>query len=300
MRRASVLLLLGLFGCATGGAPSALGWSLGGEAHVFLGGDRFARDYYHWITGSSHLFDSLARRPLLAVQVRRRRRAQVFSASGSVPATITLARFHAAGTCGYDGIVTELVLAFPPDGAASQGAPPPHKPVVAMLGNITFSGGAGMLQPALSRRDALDLLNRVVRRAENAAPLVRALTLDADQAADAGEVVPLGASYGVGFRARVVPSPRDTVLVTGVASTDRELKELRWIVRPRRIRLAGGVIPRTSSSVRYSLRGTIAGNGMLVLVSEIADVSARDSRSTVIDVTTRRVVAAQPLALRCP
>jgi hypothetical protein len=40
--------------------------------------------------------------------------------------------------------------------------------------------------------------------------------------------------------------------------------------------------------------------GTFLLVNEIADVSARDSRATAVDPDTRRVVAAQPLALRCP
>jgi len=50
------------------------------------------------------------------------------------------------------------------------------------------------------------------------------------------------------------------------------------------------------------LRGAVAsaGGGALLLVDEIADVSPRDSRVTAVDVATRRVVAAQPLALRCP
>lgn len=295
-----MLLVLGLLACASGGQHAALGWSLGGEAHVFVAGDRFARDFYRSLTGSRHLTDSLAKRPLVAVQARRRRSAQVFSASGSTPATVTLARFHAPRRCGYDDIVTELVLAFPPAARGSQGAPPPHKPLVALLSDMTFSGGAGAVQPALSRRDALELLNRVVRRAEGQAPLLRPLVLDSDQAADAGEVVPLGWSYGVGFRARVLTSGGDTVLVTGVASTDRELRRLRWVIKPRRMRLTRGMIPRTTTGVRYALRGTVAGNGILILVDEIADVSVRDSRVTAISVESGRIVAAQPLALRCP
>jgi hypothetical protein len=125
------------------------------------------------------------------------------------------------------------------------------------------------------------------------------LTLDADQAADAGEVVPLGESYGVGFRARVL-SGDDTLLVTGVASTDRDAHKVHWIAKPRRIRLTGGMIPRTSREVRYSLRGIVAGNGSMVLVDEIADVSAQSSRLTAIVVGSRNVFATQPLALRCP
>jgi hypothetical protein len=92
----------------------------------------------------------------------------------------------------------------------------------------------------------------------------------------------------------------DTVLVTGIANTDPELNKLRWIVQPRRIRLKGGMIPRTTAGVRYSLRGILAAYGIIILVDEIVDVSPRDSRATAIDVDARRVVAAQPLALRCP
>jgi len=288
-------------GCATTRQNAALGWSLGGEAHVFVAGDRFARDFFRQLTGRSGLTDSLARRPLVPVQSIRRSRGsvQVLSARGSTPATLTLARFHAPRRCGYDGIVTELVLAFPAAGTGSQFAPRPHQPLVAVLAqHTTFSGGPGVLQPALSRREALALLNRVVGRAEDQASLLRPLTLDADQAADAGEVVPLGWSYGVGFRARVLTARGDTMLVTGVASTDRELRRLRWVIKPRRIRLTGGMIPRTTTGVRYSLRGSIA--GVMILVEEIADVSARDSRVTAISVESRTVIAAQPLALRCP
>ncbi|HZE95136.1 MAG TPA: hypothetical protein VEZ49_10530 [Gemmatimonadales bacterium] len=295
-----MLLVLGLLACASRGQHAALGWSLGGEAHVFFAGDRFARDIYRHLTGSAHLTDSLGRRSLVPVQLRRGRPAQVFSASGSTPATLTLVRFHAPRTCGYDGLVTELVLAFSPARGGSQHTPPSHEPVVAMLTEMTFTGGAGAVQPALSRQDALDLLNRVVRRATGEVPLLRPLVLDADQAADAGEVVPLGWSYGVGFRARVLTSRGDTMLVSGVASTDRELRRLRWVTRPREIRLTGGMIPRATSGVRYSLRGSVAGNGVLVLVDEIADVSAGDSRATAIDVESRNIIAAQPLALRCP
>jgi hypothetical protein len=292
--------VLGLLACASTGQHAALGWSLGGEAHVFYAGDRFARDFYRSLTGSAHLSDSLARRSLVPVQLRRGRPAQVFSAAGSTPATLTLVRFHAARTCGYDGIITELVLAFSPASAGNQYTPSPHKPLVAILTEMTFSGGAGAVQPALSRQDALELLNRVVGRAEGEAPLLRPLVLNADQAADAGEVVPLRRSYGVGFRARAVTSRGDTMLVTGVAATDRELRRLRWVVGPHHTRLTGGMIPRTIAGVRYSLRGTVAGNGVLILVHEIADVSARDSRLTAIDVESRNIIAAQPLALRCP
>lgn len=269
---------------------------------MFIADDRFARDFYQRLTGSDHLSDSLATRSLVPVQVlqMRRRGAQVLSASGATPAIVTLARFHAPHRCGYRGIVTELVLAFP-SGPSRSNIPAPHTTVVAWLDpRTTFVGGAGAVQPALARTSALELLHRIAARATQDAPLVRPLELDQDQAADAGEVIPLGGSYGVGFRARVQTARGDTVLVTGVASTDRELRRVRWIVKPRRIALVGNMIPDGRRGRRYSLRGAVAGNGVLVLVHEIADVAAGDSRATAVDVASGRVLAAQPLALRCP
>ena len=294
-----MLLVLGLLACASDGQHAALGWSLGGEAHVFVTGDRFARDFYRELTGSGRLSDSLGQRPLLAVDARSRG-ATVLSANGAAPARLTLARFHAAQTCGYPGIVTELVLAFPPGDAAGRSTPPSHGPVVALLDAPPFAAGPGAARPALSRSNALALVNRVAQRAESA--LLRPLVINPDQAADAGEVVAMESGYAVGFRARVATAANDTVLVTGVAATDLDLHELHWIVRPQRLRLVGGMIARNSSGVRYSVRGTVAGpgGGTLLLLDEIADVSARDSRATAVDPATRRVVAAQPLALRCP
>jgi hypothetical protein len=91
--------------------------------------------------------------------------------------------------------------------------------------------------------------------------------------------------------------------VTGVAATDLELREVHWVVRPQRLPLHGGMITGTrTDGKRYSLRGAVPGSAgsTLLLVDEIADVSVRDSRATAVDVDTRRIVAAQPLALRCP
>ncbi|HJS42746.1 MAG TPA: hypothetical protein VJ755_04695 [Gemmatimonadales bacterium] len=294
-----MVLLIGLLGCATHGSPAALGWSLGGEAHVFVTDDRFARDYYRGLTGSSHLRDSLARRPLVPVQVGRNARALVYSTSGATPATISLVRFHGRGRCGYDGIVTEFVLTFPTR-VAGEGLPPAHKPVLAMLFNDADVRSGAVVGRSLTHGEALQLLNRVVKRAESKAPLLRPLILNADQAADAGEVVPLDGRYGVGFRARVLTAAGDTVLVSGVAVTDRELRELRWVVGPRRTRLTGGMIPRTSHDVRYSLRAPVAPGGSFVVIDEIADVSAGASRTTARDLASGGIVATQPLALRCP
>jgi hypothetical protein len=294
-----LLLVVGLLGCASGGLRAALGWSLGGEAHVFIAGDRFARDFYQQLTGDRHLGDSLQHRSLVAVDARQPETATVLSAIGAAPARLTLARFHAPETCGAAEVVTELVLAFPPGGDGGRSTPPSHMTVVALLDAPAFAGAVGRSRPALSRAAALDLLSRVVQRARPATPL-RPLVLDADQAADAGEVVPLASGYAVGFRARF-PSGTDTVLVTGVATTDLALHEVRWVRKPARLRLVGGMV-RTNPGTRYSLRGAVVapGGNQLLLLDEITDVSARDSRATAVDLATRRVVAAQPLALRCP
>jgi hypothetical protein len=299
MGRASALIVLTLLGCASGGGRTALGWSLGGEAHVFVTGTAFARDLYRELTGSRRLADSLARRSLIAVTPRAGRVATVLSASGAAPARLTLARFHTAASCGAEEVVTELVLAFPPSGAAGRSAPPSHVTVVALLDAPPFAGGAGLSARPLSRRDAVELVTRVVQRAERRASLIGPLALDPDRAADAGEVVPIGRThYAIGFRARFVAGERDTTLVTGAAISDTALSELRWIVGPMRARLEGGMI----KGARYSLRGTVPGpgGGPLLLLDEIADVSPRASRAMVIDPATRRVLATQPLALRCP
>ncbi len=108
----------------------------------------------------------------------------------------------------------------------------------------------------------------------------------------------------MGFRARYVTAATDTMFVTGVAVTDVELRDLRWVIRPLRVGLRGGRMraPARRPAVRYSVRGAVAGagGGMLLLLDEIADVLVRDSRTTAVDPATRRVLAAQPLALRCP
>lgn len=279
---------------------------------MFVAGDRFARAFYHELTGNGGLSDSLVRRPLIAVEARKPRSATVLSSSGAAPARLTLARFHAPRRCGYAGMVTELVLAFPPGGAGGRSTPPSNVTVVALLEQQPFAGGPGATasRSALTRAATRDLLNRVAQRAESLtrnprAALVRQLSVDPDQAADAGEVVPLGARYAVGFRARYATPANDTVLITGVATTDPELRELRWVAVPRRLPLRGNVIRSARGSkpgMRYSLRGAVAGSGggTLLLLNEMADVAVRDSRATAVDVETRRTVATQPLALRCP
>jgi hypothetical protein len=278
---------------------------------VFITDDDFARDFYHQLTGKGRLADALEGHELVAVDARNARSATVLSANGAAPARLTLARFHAPRTCGSAALVTELVFAFPPGGAAGHSAPPSHVTVVALLDQPPFAGGAGKPRPALSTADATALIRRVADRAEvstrgPAIGLLHPPSLNADQAADAGEVVALRSQYAVGFRATfsatAAENTIDTTLITGVAVTDPDVRHLHWVVRPVRLRLVRGMIARTTSGVRYSLRGAVAsaGGGALLLVDEIADVSARDSRVTAVDAATRHVVAAQPLALRCP
>jgi hypothetical protein len=305
---ASVLIGLGLLACASGGGGghrAALGWSLGGEAHVFVADDRFARDFYRELTGSGRLQDSLAAHPLIAVEPRAVRGATVLSARGAAPARLTLVRFHAAEACGATNLVTELVLAFPPGSGAGRLTPPSHVTVVALLDVPPFTGSA---RPqgggaSLSRAKALELVRQVAQRAEARGALLSAFTLDPDKAADAGEVIPVSKGrYAVGFRARFLVGGDDTLLVTGVALTDTGSHNLRWVVRPVRSRLTNGMMSSGSGASRYSLRSAVAGegNGVLLLLDEIADVSPSDSRATAVDPESGRVVAAQPLALRCP
>jgi hypothetical protein len=276
---------------------------------VFVADDRFARTLYRDLGGNGNLVDALEGKPLLAMDASKARSATVLSANGAAPARLTLARFHAPQTCGSPGLVTELVLAFPPGGAGGRTTPPSHVTVVALLDGPPFAGGAGRSARVLLPAESRALVRHAAERAENATRgtslgLLHVPAVDADQAADAGEVIPVGSRYAVGFRATFAASVAenriDTTLISGVATTDLDLHEVRWVVRPRRMRLHGGMI---AQGVRYSLRGRVGGGpggGALLVIDEIADVSPRDSRATVVDPETRRVVAAQPLALRCP
>ena len=286
--------------CGSARQHAALGWSLGGEAHVFVVDDRFARDFYRELTGGQ-LEDTLAGRALVALEPHAIRGATVLSARGAAAARLTLVRFHAPQSCGSPARVTELVLAFPP-GAASRSAPPSHVTVVALLDAPPLTRPDAAAQPKpLSPRKSLELLNQVASRAESRGSLIGSLTLDPDKSADAGEVIALSPGrYAVGLRARFLVAD-DTVLVSAVAVTDTGAHNVRWVVRPVRSRLTNGMIQSGKAS-RYSLRGAVArpNAAPLLLLDEIADVSAGDSRASAVDPETGRVVATQPLALRCP
>src|SRR6185295_15372118 len=173
----------------------------------------------------------------------------VLSANGAAPARLTLARFHAPPTCSSPAIVTELVLAFPPGGAGGRSTPPSHVTVVALLDAAPFAVGAGKQRPRLATADALALVRGVADRAEvvtrgRQLGLLHPPALDADQAADAGEIVALRTQYAVGFRATFVATGEnrtDTTLISGVAVTDPDMRELHWVVRPQRLRLRRGM-----------------------------------------------------------
>ena len=288
---------------------------------MFVSGDRFATRLYHDLTGidGGHLTDSLRHRALVAVEVPESATVTVLSASGNAPARLTLARFHAPERCGSAELVTEMVLAFAPEGSARAGhatlPPPSHVTVVALLDASPAIGAVDRTAAPLEFPLARELVTRVADRAERetrGAPLGRLHrpVLDPDQAADAGEVVALDdARYAVGFRATfaAATAQSDTTLITGVATTDTSLRALRWVVAPRRIRLHGGMIAsatpnRHKPAARYSLRGAVTASRRthLLLLDEIGDGSARDARATAVDAATGRVVATQPLALRCP
>ena len=192
-------------------------------------------------------------------------------------------------------------------------APPSHVTIVALLDAAPFTAGGGTTLRTLPTLDAMALVRRVAERGEHAtrgpsAGLLHAPSLGADLAIDAGEVVALRERYAVGFRASFVrtagESTIDTLLITGVAVTDPELRHLHWVVRPTRLRLVRGMIARgtTGRGRRYSVQGAVTSSGgrALLLVDEFADIAPHDSRATAVDVDSRRIIAAQPLALRCP
>src|SRR2546429_370927 len=95
---ANLLLVLVLVGCAGNGRPAALGWSLGGEAHVFIAGDRLARDLYHQLTGNGGgggggLAGPLRLTTLITLGSHRRRKPTGHLASGAGPARLVRAPF---------------------------------------------------------------------------------------------------------------------------------------------------------------------------------------------------------------
>ena len=306
---------------------AALGWTLGSEVHVFIADDDVTRRVYA-LTVSPAMggdyptpFDSAfaGRRVLTLDGARVPGRdanpgyydATILHRSGAVPAGLILIRLHRPGNCGIPGAVTELVYGFPQ--AALPAVPPAHTSVAALFRVPAYVRGGPPPNTiaSLDRDAARRLATRVAQAGESltagstprAEPLARRLALDADLAADAGDVVPLAATpdrrYAVAVRARFRTVEGDTVFVSGIAITDTTLTGVHWVTRPVRARLARGLL---ANGVRYVLRGAVVyppSGGELLLVDRIADVEAERARSLAVDPWTRRVVAAQPLALRC-
>jgi hypothetical protein len=306
---------------------AALGWTLGGEVHLFVADDAFTQTVYARVVRTGRGAGSLP--PTLDSAFRTRRLvtlaadriagrpqepgyfdATILHARGAVPASLELVRLHRPGDCSGPGAVTELVYSFPQ--AALPAAPPSHSTVAALFRSPAYiraapsSGGLRLDRDAAGR-----LAGRVAAAAERLTarrgratpapePLARRLVLDAETATDAADVLPLdSARFAVAVRARFRgPAPgTDTVSVSGVAVTDTGLTRVHWVMRPERTRMTG-------EGASYVLRGAVIyprseRPNHLLLLDRIADVEAGQSRLLAVDPATRRVVAASPLALRC-
>ena len=324
---------------ASGSAvPAALGWTLGSEVHLFIADSDLTYRVYRSVV-QPHLsaapptFDAAVappRRSVVTVAAESLKAAPdrrdpltsditVLSTAAPVPADLRLVRLHAPGDCLVPAPVTELVFGF--SQASLPSAPPSHTTVVGLFGRRATPGRATVGErltgePARRyiRRVALDAERRTrVPGTTVAWPLGDRLAVDMNAATDAGEALKLEDRSGVpkvavGVRVRFIESSGegDTVLVSGVAIADTAGRRIAWVTRPVRVRLrGGGVVPQEHSAplgVRYVLHGWTArgdGDGPLLLIDQIAEVSALDSRTLVVDPHGPRVLAAQPLALRC-
>ncbi|MBI1967622.1 MAG: hypothetical protein HYS40_06505 [Gemmatimonadetes bacterium] len=307
---------------------AALGWTLGSEVHLFVADSDFARQVYRRVlrpglagdapAGLDSAFGARHVLSLSADRIPARRRdpgyfdATVLHRGGAVPVALELIRLHRPGDCSAPGAVTELVYSFPQ--AALPAVPPSHSAVAGLFRAPAFLRSGAAPRPALDRDAARRLAARAAEAAEHltamsaaprATPLTRRLALDADLAADAADVLSLlnparsAAPYAVAVRARFREPDGDTVFVSAVVLTDTALTRPHWVMRPVRARLVGGLL---EDGVRYVLRGVVIhppSERELLLVDRIADVEAEQARALAIDPWARRVVAAQPLALRC-
>lgn len=306
---------------------AALGFALGSEAHVFLADSGFAAVLYAHVLRPAlgpgappTLEEAVRRRGVLTVGAERFRRqslpprasdALLVHVRGRVPARVILARVHRPGYCTVREYVTELVLEIPEWARAA--APPPQSPVVALLHPMRTGDDpaqADVPAPALDPGSARALVSLAALAAESAsarsaaeppgAPLPVPVALDANRAADAGEVVVLPGRHeqaAVGLRIRFLADSGGTVLVSGVGVSDTLGRNLRWLLAPTRMPLTDGL---AASGGRYSLRGALAGPPVMLLVDEVVDVGAAASRLLAIAPRGAALVAARPLALRCP
>ena len=304
---------------------AALGWTLGSEVHLFVADSAFTQQVYDSLlrprlgAKAPAVPDSaFGARAVLTVSAERIPTrptipgyydATILFPGGASPADLVLVRLHQPGRCGAAGAVVELVYSFPQ--AAAPLVPKAHTTVVGYFREPAFF--AEQRRPAAAPPDttARRLLAGLARAAaRRTAPhraahesLAAPLAPDPDAEADAGDVIRLaGGAFAGALRARVVAGPGDTALVSGVALIDAAGQPSRWLLGPTRAALRGGVM-RGAAPPRYVLRGAVAfppEHGVLLVIDAIFDVSPRASRSFVVDPRTRRVVAAQPLALHCP
>jgi hypothetical protein len=289
----------------------ALGWSLGGEVHLLVPGDDFARALYERIEGARPYDSAFIRRPLITFDADSLRRdarddpaaATILSSGGAVPARLSLVRWHAAAMCSPPGVVTELVYRY--DQGDLPRVPRAHSIVIGVLGTRQEARAL----PSRRRRridSTAVLLDRMAlaagrsgRSRDTVVLLVRPVS-DPDRAIDAGEAIPLdssGSPLATGVRARIRTTRGDTLFVGGIALAGSG-RHFTWVIGPLRAPLSGGV----TSARRPVLRGATAGlraHHSLLIVDEMADVAAADSRTIVVDPGTRRLLASQPLALRC-
>jgi len=298
----------------------ALGWSLGGEVHLYVADSAFSRQVFERLIRPRLLHDAappdsaFAQRDVLSLDADSLPRlardsidATILAETGAVPAQLSLVRLHAPGVCAAGGPVTELVYRLRPEDLAY--GPRAHTPVVGLLRATSSRPVAATFPPAPTAARAQTLLivtalaaSRVTT--ELAAPgegLLALPTLDAEREDDAGEVLALAVAPGVESRVAVAVRARfgigaDTSRVSGVALTDGAQTVRGWVLAP--IRARGG---SSAGALRYVLRGRVADppGGTLLLVDRIDDVRPGDSRVLVVDPAHGRLLTTQPLALNC-
>ena len=310
-----------------GGA--ALGWSLGGEVHLYVADTNFSRRVFERLIRPRLLHDATSidsafgRRRVLSLDADSLPRAMqdsvdatILAESGVVPAQLSLVRLHARGACTEEGPVTELVYRFRREDLGY--GPRAHATVVGLLRPVGTVPIAVALPVAPSGARARALLvvtalaaSRVTTHLASPEETLLALpTLDAEREDDAGEMLAIAGASDGGSSSRVAVAVRarlgagsDTSLVSGVAITDGAQTVLGWVMAPMRSRLSAGPAPveRRTGALRYVLHGRVAypPSGALLLIDQIDDVRARDSRVLIVDPGSGQLLATQPLALTC-
>lgn len=295
-------------------AGFAIGWTLGSEVHFFIADSAVAARTYRLLWDAPGWDSAFVSRRVIALAADRVRArhlepgefdASVLHANGAVPVALELVRLHQAGDCAVRVPVTELVYSFP---QAALPAVPPARTTVVGLFRTPAALRVAAAPPPADRDVARLLVDRVVQAALRvtsrrggaaAQPLAGHLAFDPELAADAAEVRPLGTRFAVAIRARFREPGGDTTFVSAVAVTDVAVRQLTWVTRPHRAPLVGGQL---RDGVRYVLRGVVrypVSGRDLLLIDRIDDVDLDAAREMVVDPKSRRVLAAQPLALRC-